>query len=90
MGCRCEALRQMLAAVGADEWVLGSCTCFRCSPHWSDSSSPQGSSRRRYSRDASGRWVPTAAIPREARPVEKRPEVVLGVAETGGDAVERP
>jgi hypothetical protein len=64
---KCSKLEQLLLGVGADEWVAGSSTCFRCSPHWSDSSSPSASSGPRYARDASGRWVPVARIPGKAR-----------------------
>lgn len=88
MPCRCSRLRELLLAVGAEEWVLGSCTCFKCSPHWSDFSSPSVSSRRRYSRDAQGRWSPTAAIPGKARPTEQFRDVPVGEFEHPVDPVE--
>jgi len=85
---KCSRIEQMLLAVGAGEWVRGSCTCFRCSPHWSDSSSPQASSLRRYGRDAQGRWKPLARIPGKARPTEQAGEVPDGEFEHRGDPIE--
>jgi hypothetical protein len=88
MPCRCKSLRELLLAVGAEPWVTGSCSCWQCSPHWSDSSSPVGQSRPDLRGKRRAARLPAAAIPGKARPTEQLGDVPRREFEHPVDPVE--
>jgi hypothetical protein len=90
MACRCEKLRELMRAVGGEEWLVGSSTCWFCSPHFFSSSSQLGRSRPSKRVKGPPGWSPSAAIPREASPEEHVGEVRFSEAEDLWRPIKRP